>query len=277
MRLAFIDDSQQREPPRDGLGHLLAIGAVIVPDDQVAGFAEDLRRIRDELGMPAGEEIKWAPAKGTFLKSAPVAAISRLRTGMLEAAQRRGVKSVVVIVDHDRAYRQKSQAEIGVIMLKWLYERISMHLRDREVDDIGMIIADKPGGGSAQESKWLAASLELTDYGTEYVSPERIVLPIVTAHSHHVPHLQLADLVVAATTAAYAGRRSGLDLVPLLRPMMHRHRLGHVNGAGIVQFPELVNLYYWAFGETAWAKPSANAGWELPRQGEVYFDEDGLS
>ena len=67
MRLAFIDDSQQREPPRDGLGHLLAIGAVIVPDDQVAGFAEDLRLLRDELGIPAGEEIKWAPAKGNWL------------------------------------------------------------------------------------------------------------------------------------------------------------------------------------------------------------------
>jgi len=38
-----------------------------VPDDQVAGFAEDLRLLRDELGIPAGEEIKWAPAKGNWL------------------------------------------------------------------------------------------------------------------------------------------------------------------------------------------------------------------
>ncbi|HWM02003.1 MAG TPA: DUF3800 domain-containing protein [Actinophytocola sp.] len=274
MRLAFIDDSQQTDPPRDGLGHLLAIGAVIVPEAGVAGYAADLRSIRTELGIPDGEELKWAPAKGTFLKSADGETVSRLRTEMLLAADRHGIKSTVVILDHSRTYLGLTQVEVGVKILKWLYERISMHLTD--VDDIGMIIADKPGGGTTEESRWLAASLELTDYGTEYVSPERIVLPIVTAHSHHVPHLQLADLVVAATTAAYAGRPSGFALAPLLRPLMHRHRLGCVNGAGIVLFPDHVNLYHWAFGETRWAKPSTNTEWVLPREGRLYFADDGL-
>lgn len=76
-----------------------------------------------------------------------------------------------------------------------------MHLGD--VGDIGLVIADKPRDGTAEENKWLAASLDLTNHGTEYIEPDKIVLPIVTAHSHHVPHLQLADLIVAATTAAY--------------------------------------------------------------------------
>ena len=145
-----------------------------------------------------------------------------------------------------------------------------------DVGDIGLVIADKPGGGSAEENKWLAASLDLTNHGTEYIEPDKIILPIVTAHSHHVPHLQLADLVVAATTAASAGRPRALELVPLLRPLMHRHRLRYVNGAGIVQFPEHMNLYYWAFGETGWARPSAMSGWALPRKGYDYADDPGL-
>lgn len=103
-----------------------------------------------------------------------------------------------------------------------------MHLGD--IGDIGLVIADKPGGGTAEENKWLADSLDLTNHGTEYIEPDKIVLPIVTAHSHHVPHLQLADFVVATTTAAYAGRPPALFLVPKLRPLMHRHRLGYING-----------------------------------------------
>jgi hypothetical protein len=74
---------------------------------------------------------------------------------------------------------------------------------------------DKPGGNSAQEGRWLTETLTLTNDGTEYVEPGRVVLPILTASSHHVPHLQLADLVVAASTAAVAGRKSGLDLTKL--------------------------------------------------------------
>jgi hypothetical protein len=102
------------------------------------------------------------------------------------------------------------------------------------------------------------------------------VLPIVTADSQHVPHLQLADLVTAATTAAIAGRKSGLDLGPILARLMHRHSLNAVNGAGLVLFPETYNLLYWCFGETVWAKPSAQAGCTLPNPAWPYGTGDGL-
>jgi hypothetical protein len=57
MRLVFLDDSEQRQPPRRGLDHLRALGAVIFPEAEIAGYAEDLARIRGETGIPAGEEI----------------------------------------------------------------------------------------------------------------------------------------------------------------------------------------------------------------------------
>lgn len=274
MRLVFIDDSQQQNPPRAGLGHLLAIGAVIVEEHQVAGYSADLAAIRAEFGIPADEEIKWAPDKGSTLRQADWDIRKAIRRRMLEAAGQRRVKTIVVILDYSVRYSGLSQAEAGGVILKWLYERISMHLGDFE--DIGIIIADKPGGGAADENKWLTSTLELTNYGTEYVRPDRVVLPIVTTHSHHLPHLQLADLVVASTTAAYAGRKSALELVPLLRPLIHRHKLGLINGAGIVQFPEHANLYYWVFGETGMARPSLLSGWALPKAGLTYYDTDGL-
>jgi hypothetical protein len=193
---------------------------------------------------------------------------------MLKAAIDHNIKSIVVIIDQSAAYTQRSQAEVGRELLKWLFERISMLLDD--YDDIGIMIADKPGGGSADEGRWLADTLRITGDGTEYVEPGKIVLPIVTAPSHHVPHLQLADLVVASTTAAIAGRKSGLDLGHILVELMHRHSLGDVNGAGLVLFPPKYNLYYHAFGETSCSKPGRNTGFGLPVKGEPYCDDDGL-
>jgi len=139
------------------------------------------------------------------------------------------------------------------------------------------MIADKPGGGHKEDSRWLAETLQLTSDGTEYVTPGRIVLPIVTAHSHHLPQLQLADLVVAATTAAIAGRPAGLSLGPLLARLMHRHKLGDVNGAGIVLWPRRNNLLFHAFGETSYSVPSQNVGVTLPYRAWVYAGDDGLS
>jgi hypothetical protein len=210
LRLVFLDDSEQPDPPRRGLGQLLAVGCVLVPERAVAGYGADLAAIRAQLGLPPGEEIKWKPARNSFLANAGGEFVTTLRTRMLEAAIDWDIRSAVVVWDHDAAWRDRPKQEVGREILKYLYERISMCLSD--YDDVGIVIADKPGGGSVQETQWLAGTLQLTNAGTEYVTPDRIVLPIVTAPSHHVPHLQLADLVTAATTAAVAGRPSGLQL-----------------------------------------------------------------
>lgn len=275
LRLVFLDDSEQSNPPRRGLGPLLAVGCVLVPERAVAGYAVDLAGVRAELGLPPGEEIKWHPARNSFLANAGGELVTMLRIQMLEAAIDWDIRSAVVVWDHGAAWRNKPKQEVGREILKYLYEQISMCLSDH--DDVGIVIADKPGGGSVQETQWLAGTLELTNDGTEYVTPDRIVLPIVTAPSHHVPHLQLADLVTAATTAAVAGRRSGLELGELLLALAHKHALGYAGGAGIVLWPRRPNLFYWVFGETVWALPSAGFGYDLPNPDWEYGTDDGLA
>jgi hypothetical protein len=275
LRLVFLDDSEQSNPPRRGLGPLLAVGCVLVPEWAVAGYAADLAAVRAELGVPPGGEIKWHPAKNSFLANAGAELVTTLRTRMLEAAIDWDIRSAVVVWDHGAAWRDRPKQQVGREILKYLYERISMCLGDH--DDVGVVIADKPGGGSVQETQWLAGTLALTDDGTEYITPDRVVLPIVTAPSHHVPHLQLADLVTAATTAAVAGRRSGLQLRELLLALAHKHALGYAGGAGIVLWPRQPNLFYWAFGEPVWALPSALAGYDLPDPGWEYGTDDGLA
>ncbi|MFI9291128.1 hypothetical protein [Streptomyces gardneri] len=72
MQLIFIDDSGQQSPPRERLGELASVGAVMFPEDQVAAYSRQIDALRAELGMPAGEEFKWNSSKGSFMAGAGV-------------------------------------------------------------------------------------------------------------------------------------------------------------------------------------------------------------
>jgi hypothetical protein len=88
----------------------------------------------------------------------------------------------------------------------------------------------------------------------------------------------LADLIIAATTAAVAGRPAGLDLAPLLNTVAHKNAMGTAGGAGIVLWPpQLYNLHYWAFGEDTYWKVGRGAGVTLPYREWPYLSDDGLA
>ncbi|GAT68984.1 hypothetical protein PS9374_04649 [Planomonospora sphaerica] len=281
MHMIYIDDSGQPSSARRGLGELVAVGGVIVPEPAIAGFDKALTAIRIELGIPDGEEIKWNAPKGSFLAQAGVEFRGRLRRRMLQAAIDMGIKSAVVI--WDRGHLDWPKEKIAPKILDYLYERFDWFLREK--DDVGVIIADEPGGGSRAERAWLAETLGLTSGGTRYATPERIVSPIVTAPSDHVPHLQLADLVTAATTAAVAGRGQALELVPWLKQLARTNAYNLVGGAGVVLWPrdQLMDLFYWVFGENVYVKAGEQtllgpaAADPLFRQpGRPFLDDDGL-
>lgn len=246
MKLVFIDDSGQQSPPRAGLGRLVALGAVIVPEDEVTGWASDLLAMKAQLGVPEDEEIKWKPTKGSFLASAGGEVNAALRERMLRAAIDRGITSVVHVLDHSLVYRDRSVVQVGQELLKWTYDKVAFGLEGQGA----VMVADKPGGGAADESRWLAQTLVLTNDGTAYTEPGKVVLPVLTANSRHVPHLQLADLVTAATTAAVAGRPHGLQLATLLLQLARKNNRGYAGGAGITLWPPgLRDLLYWVFQE----------------------------
>ncbi|MFF0249989.1 DUF3800 domain-containing protein [Streptosporangium sandarakinum] len=280
--MIYIDDSEQKSPPRAHLGELVAIGGVIVPEPAIAGFASALASIRTKLDIPDGEEIKWNPPKPSFLAKAGGELNRQLRRRMLEAAVEQGIKSAVVI--WDRGHRDWPKERIAPEILKYLYERFTLFLQER--GDVGVIIADEPGGGGKAERAWLAATLGLTNQGTRYATPDRIVSPILTAPSHHVPHLQLADLVTAATTAAIAGYPKGIELAPLLKQLARTNSHGLIGGAGVVLFPGAIkDLYYWVFKESHYAKekvghplgPPALGDDPFLPPGRTYIADDGMT
>ncbi|NUW33296.1 hypothetical protein HTZ77_17930 [Nonomuraea sp. SMC257] len=114
-------------------------------------------------------------------------------------------------------------------------------------------------------------------------TPDRVVSPILTAPSRHVPHLQLADLVTAATTAAIARQPSGMKLAKQLKELARTNAHGLVSGAGVVLWPpDLVDLHYWVFGETHYARgstghPLGPSAAPFSQPARIYQHNDGLS
>lgn len=279
MYVAFIDDSVQHDPPRPGIGRLVAMGGVVVEAGMLTEAAACIQSTRSSLGIPDGEELKWKPPKGSFL-ARNRETLTALRQRLLDDADRCGMKSIVVMIDHSAAYRNETVVDLGHTLLGWFFERFSHCIRAN--DDIGMIIADKPGGSHREDHRWLAQTLELTEQGTEYVTPDHIALPVLTAPSHHVPLLQLADLVVAATTAAVAGIPAGQALArDLSRLMYRRESAGHLvaSGCGLAMFPRerLGNLLHHVFGEEHASTRDADAPVvQLPHPDWRFADGGGL-
>jgi len=190
VQVAFLDESEEKQPRRAELGHLVAVGGVVVPETVVAPFSSGLQDICRDLGVPEGTELKWSPKSDSWLKTAQGNAVrTKLRERMLRLAIALDITSIVVV--WDRGLVDWPVKDVQVEVLKWVYERIAMCLPPTEV---AIVVADEPAGGPRDQRDWLEETLQLTDHGTEYVTPDRVVLPIVTTPSHHVPHLQLADL-----------------------------------------------------------------------------------
>lgn len=270
MWLVFVDDTKQKGL-RSGMGSLLSLGAVAFPEEQVARYADRAAEIYREHNAPADAELKWSPRKGSWFKSdAGAACLTDLRQELLAAAKDCDCRAVVVAFDLGRTSIQGTRAEQDV--LKYLFERIVMMLGD----DRGVVICDKPGGGHKAEDNWIAGTLDLTNFGTNYVKADAVVLPILTAPSHHHPHLQLADLVAGSMTAAVAGIRFGLELVPHVKPLLHTNTSGAIAGTGLKLFPDtIVNVYHWVLGADSYMRGSS--GYALPRAFQPYEKDDGMS
>lgn len=282
MYFAFMDDSARKreDVPRQGLGELHAYGAVIFPHDSLQPYREQLAQLRQDLGVPAGTEFKWSPDGGPLHKKWNDLHTARVR--MLEGAAQLGVRACVVVCAPE-LMPGWSEAELKSEMLEYLYERVTYAIGDEK----GVVIADQPGGGRIDETRWLADALALDTDGTQYVKPadKQILLPIITTRSDHVDHLQLADLVAAATTALAAGASTAARYKDLIYKLLMKNYRDFAGGTGLKFIPSasynsraLMNLAHWVFGEDAYVIPdtSSSMGTVLPHGGWIFASSSGL-
>ena len=274
MHLVYIDDTKQNGK-RHKMGKLASLGAVVFPENQIKPFADAFYEAYDKFQIPHHVELKWSNHdKSDWFRAQDRTLVqTSLRESILEKAAYH--EATIVVASWDLGSQVTMQ---GVAAEEWLirfvFELVTILLRNS--GQTGLLIFDKPGGGQADEENWVTATKSLTALGTEYVAADSIVSPVLTAHSHHHPHLQLADLVVGATTAAIAGSAYGLELIPLLKPLFATGPRGNIGGVGLKTYPDLLNnLHYWILEENELSRSGSSQ--TLPSKSFVrYVDNDGL-
>ena len=277
MRIAYVDDTKQ-QGKREGMGQLVALGAVIFDEEHIQPFAQAFRAAYDAIGVPHGVELKWSPPSGKnwFKETGNIALQTPLREAVLNAAKDHEAKVIVVVWDLDGGVATAGGDGPEESVIKFMFERISMQIENSK--QRGLIVFDKPGGDHKTEADWLTNRSQMVRLGTEYVKPNAIVTQILTAPSHLHPHLQLADLVAGSVTAAVAGNRYGLDLIPLIKPMMCRGNLWGISQTGLMLYPKkLMNLHYWVHGADSYGRGWSGVGLPYDGWNWRYAHDNGLT
>lgn len=262
MEIFFADDSTQKGV-RKGMGTVVALGGVFVDEGRLRPLTARLDAIAEEAGIPDGEEIKWSPRKGTWIyEKLHGDARTDCYRRVLEAAAEHEARAIVICWDTGRTTLKGSRAFDKCV--DYLFERMTVHLEKRNANAI--LVADRPGGGKDQEEQFLADFVQRVQSGTVHVSPDRILLNVLTTTSSLVRHLQLADLVTGITTAMVCGLdKFAAPLFPTVQSLLIRNHLGGVSGTGLKLFPnELLNLYLHVLGEDTFWRVGKGAGVGLP-------------
>jgi len=273
MDFIFCDDSQQLRPTRRRMGPLVATGGIVVPDAALRPLVLDLERLCREAGFPRGEEFKWSPRRGSWMRT-NLQEDRRLAffRSVLTVAGLHGVRAAVVVADTgcSRAIRTSASPEADVTTM--LLERVDNALG--VAGTLGVVVVDRPGGDRATEDRFLAACLDTITAGTTYTSLERIAT-VLPASSHLARTLQLADVITGCTLARVAGEHTWSppvfdEIKPLFRSDGHR-----IGGFGLKLHPDLkyANLYHWLLGDDTWWKGTSS--WDLPCRGPLYYEDPG--
>jgi hypothetical protein len=270
MEFFFADDSKQKSS-REGMGNILGFGGIFANKEILGELERQVKAICDEYAIPHEEEIKWSPNRGSWIRENlhgmhRVSCYSRI----LSAAKGLGCRALVVAWDEGRTTLKGERAFDKI--LDFAFERITMHLS--KIGKLGVIIADRPGGGARDDAHFLSNFLTRVQKGTVHVRPERVPINILTTPSHLQVHLQIADLVTAITCAMVAGQNQyASEYFPIVKDMLIENAYGYKGGAGLKIFPDnLVNLYFHVLGETEFSKVAMSIGWGLPDKSLPYAD-----
>jgi Protein of unknown function (DUF3800) len=276
LDIFFSDDARQANPSRQQMGPLVASGYVHVSSEAVRDLEHQLGLACQNHGFPPGPEgeFKWSPGRRLWMRDNLIA---EERTAffleVLNLAADAGVTAGVVICDESRSTATDCD-DHATDVSRLLIERVEWRLS--RVQRHGVIVVDRPSGDREAETKFLSECLETISSGTDYVKPERIAINVVSSPSALVRSLQLADLVVSATTSYVAGESQWAPRVfPAIRNIMASQSL-RIGGVGLKLHPDFVyaNLYHWLLGDALWLKRGQVV--QLPMAGYPYAVDQGV-
>lgn len=247
------------------MGSLVAVGGFHLPGDSVRPLSRELDEICESYGFPSGEEFKWSPNKGSWMKTNLVGAERHdFFTDCLGAAGAHSAQACVVIADenHRTTDRKRTGHELDVV--KMFLERSHNHLHGSDTEAI--LVADQPSGGRPAEAAFVGSCIEHLRDGTSYADLDRVAL-VLTENSKNLRLLQIADLIVGCTLAFVGGepKYSPPVFTEHIKPLL-REEEGRIGGVGLKLHADLryLNLYHWLLGDSHHLKA------DLPSEAHPY-------
>lgn len=247
---------------------IVAAGGILVDCDAVLEIERSLNELCNRTGFPLGEEFKWSPTSGAWMRTNLVDAFrANFFVEVLEILKSKACKAIVVAEDTAFA-PANGQVSPVLDVTKLLLERVHQQCQS------AIIVADRPGGKLANDDQYIAGCLDIIQNGTKYLKPNRIAFS-VTTNSKFVRLLQAADVVTACVTARVAGE--GIYSPPIFNEIrqMFPHSTGRQGGIGLKIHPDgrYANLYHWLLDDAEF--PVAGRGnIPLPRQNRPYAQDE---
>lgn len=255
MDVFFVDDSAQARPSREAMGRLIGVGGIHVPAEHVRDLERSLARLCSRTGFPMNEEFKWSPGRRLWMSKGLV---DERRERFFEEALRIAMhyrsRCIVVIEDTRATPATNPRAEHLLDATAMFLERANAELR--YAGKFGIVVIDRPSGGAAEDSRYLASCFETLQIGTKFVVPDRIAINVLSTSSGLVRLLQLADVIVSCSVSFVAGEdRYSPPIFRALLPMFYRGPHG-IGGIGLKIHPDhnYVNLYHWLLGDKEFKK-----------------------
>lgn len=263
MHIFFVDDSSQGRPTRPKMGRMVAIGGLVVSSDHVRPLEHQLDQLCSEHGFPPNEVFKWSPGREHWMRRNLMHEARRdFQIAVLNALAEHECKAIFVAEDAGCSPAERSSATPEIDVAKLLIERVDWFLG--HAGSHGLIICDRPGGDHRTEESFLLHCLETLRTGTDCLTPERIVMSVLTSPFRLSRILQAADLITSCTLAYITGESNfAPPLFPHVSPLLIREN-GRTGGVGVKLHPFLKygNLYHWLFGDEYYVR--GNCSHPLP-------------
>jgi len=237
MYILFLDDSCQRKDRYVGLG------GVAFHDQYLFQVAKRFNAIKKKYSIPPIEEIKWSPKRSSWIyKNLRGVRRFQVYSLILRLINRfRGTVFVSVGSPYTDS-RQRVKTQIILNNIENLLERFEMFLKTQ--NEYGIIIADHERCHK-DNKKLLEHFYEMQMTGTRYIIPRMIPLNLLTAPSHQVPFLQIADLIVGITVAMISGMDEyAKQYFPIIKDTFYRRKNGEIAGYGLKLFPNRLKERY---------------------------------
>ncbi len=253
------------------MGPMIAAGGFSIASEHVKELEEDLNSLCDKTGLPNDEIFKWSPKKknsnwmyGNLKGNDRI----NFQVKIIDLLKNYDCKVIFVAEDKNCNMAMNESTSSDIDVTNMLMERVDSLFHQQSTH--GIIVMDRPGGGSKDHDSFLANCLSTIQNGTTVKDINNIILSVMCLPNHYTRLLQAADLVVSATLSYVSGNETyTLEIIENIKPLLHKESQ-RIGGVGVKLHPDFkfANLYHWLFDDTHFWKNSC--GNPLPLENRNY-------